>query len=152
MFEQAIAIAREVPAYYLLTDSLIDLAESYRALNQPERVFQHLQEAEEIATRENYQSQLGEIERTRGMYYYIISDYNTAFQHFILYCHHMALHNTTEFSIAVRRSTDSLMGVPKDVLPVVTQEMSHYWTSHHLEEDYPELVDAFEELDELMVL
>jgi len=152
LFEQAIAIAREVPAYYLLTDSLIDLAESYRALNQPERVFQHLQEAEEIATRENYQSQLGEIERTRGMYYYIISDYNTAFQHFILYCHHMALHNTTEFSIAVRRSTDSLMGVPKDVLPVVTQEMLQYWTSHHLEEDYPELVDAFEELDELMVL
>jgi tetratricopeptide (TPR) repeat protein len=152
LFEHAIAIARQVPAYYQLTENLIDLANAYLDLNQPEHVFQHLQEAEEIATRENYQSQLGEIERMRGEYYYQIDNYNTAFQHFALYCYHMALHNTTEFSVAVRRSTDSLMGVPKDVLPVVTQEMLNYWTSHHLEKTYPQLVNAFEELDELMVL
>jgi tetratricopeptide (TPR) repeat protein len=152
LFEQAIVIAREVPAYYQLTESLLDLAKSYLSLNQPERVFQYLQEAEEIATKENYQSQLGEIERMRGEYYYQMSDYNTAFQHFALYCHHMALHNTIEFSIAVRRSTDSLMGAPKEALSVVAQEMLNYWTSHHLEEDYPELVTAFEELDDLMVL
>ena len=39
-FEQAIDIARQVPAYYQLTESLIDLANSYLSLNQPERVFQ----------------------------------------------------------------------------------------------------------------
>jgi tetratricopeptide (TPR) repeat protein len=152
LFEHAITLARQVPAYYQLTENLIDLAKSYLSLNLPERVLQYLQEAEEIATKENYQSQLGEIERMRGEYYYQIPDYHTAFQHFALYCHYMALHNPTEFSIAVRRSTDSLMSVPKEVLPVVTQEMLNYWTSHQLESDYPELINALDELGDLMVL
>jgi tetratricopeptide (TPR) repeat protein len=152
LFEHAITIAREVPAYYLLTESLIDLADSYLSLNLPERVFQYLQEAEEIATKEHYLSLLGWIERTRGNYYYKIQDYDAAFQHFVLYCHHMALYNTTDFSIAVRFSTDNLMGVTKDVSPVITRQMLDYWTSHQLEENYPEFVNAFEEIDDLMVL
>jgi tetratricopeptide (TPR) repeat protein len=152
LFEQAIAIARQVPAYYQLTESQIELANSYLYLNQPVYVFQHLQEAEEVATRERYLSLLGLIERARGEYYYKIQDYDEAFQHFVQSCHHMALHNTIEFSIAVRLSTDSLMGVPKDVLPIVTRKMLDYWHSHQLEEDYPELVEAFREIDDLMVL
>ena len=152
LFERAITIARQVPAYYQLTESLIGLANSYLYLNQPERVFQYLQEAEEIATREHYLSQLGLIERMRGEYYYKLPDYNTSFHHFVLYCHHMAQYNTIEFSTAVRSCTDALMSVPKDLLPVFTQEMLNYWTSHQLEGDYPELVNAFKELDDLMVL
>lgn len=142
----------QVPAYYQLTESLIELADSYLSLDQPEHVFQHLQEAEEIATRESYPSLLGWIERTRGNYYDKIHDYNAAFHHFVLYCDHMAHYNTTQFSIAVRYSTDALMRVPKDVLPLITRNMLDYWHSHQLEEDYPELVEAFKEIDDLMVL
>jgi hypothetical protein len=64
----------------------------------------------------------------------------------------MARYNTSEFSIAVRHSTDALMGVPKDVLSVITRKMLDYWHVHQLEEDYPEFVEAFEEIDDLMVL
>ena len=88
----------------------------------------------------------------RGEYFYIKGNHNTAFQHFVLYCDHMAHYNTIEFSIAVRRSTDALIGIPKDVLSVVTRQMLDYWHSHGLEKDYPELVEAFEEIDDLMVL
>ncbi len=84
LFEQAIAIARQVPAYYQLTESLIDLANSYLSLDQPERVFQYLQDAEEIATREHYPSLLGWIEKTRGEYYY--KNYMTYNDSFSAFC------------------------------------------------------------------
>lgn len=152
LFELAISIARSVPAYYQLTESLIDLAKAFLSLEQPELVFQYLNDAEEIATREHYQLLLGVIEQIRAEYFYLNKDYDTAFNHFTLYCHHMAQYNTTELSIAVRRSTDALMGAPKDIKPIVTRKMVDYWNTHQLAKDHPELINAIEEIDNLMVL
>ena len=152
LFEQAIAIARQVPAYYQLTESLINLADTVEHLNQGDRVQQLLQEADNIATKENYLSLLGLIEYAKGYKKYRNRDYMQAFQHFVLYCEYMSQYNSTEFSTAVERVVDALLDIPKDVVPAIMHEMLTYWTTHQLDKTYPELMQAFEEIDTLMTL
>jgi tetratricopeptide (TPR) repeat protein len=151
-FEQAIVTARRVPDYYQQTESLVDLADALGRLEQAERAQQPLQEAEDIATREEYVFLLGLIEQTRGEICYRAGDYMMAFQHFVLYCGHMAHYNSSEFSIAVRKLVDALLGVPKSDVPAIVQEVLTYWTSHQLDKDYPELIRAVEDAHDFMFM
>ena len=152
LFEQAIAIAQQVPDYYQQTESLIDLADALDHLQQKERVQQSLQEAEEISIQENYLDLRGLIEKTRGEINYRNGEYDAAFHHFALYCHHMALYNSSEFSKAVQRVVDALLEVPREKVPALAQEILTYWTTKQLNKSYPELISAFEEVDALMAI
>lgn len=149
-FEQAIDYARQIPDYYQQTESLIDLADALDHLGRKERVEQILQEAEAIATRENYFNLLGQVEKMRGEIDYHAKDYSAAFLHFAAYCHYMAVYNDTEFKIAVRKVVDALLGVPNSDVPSIAQELLIYWTTQQLDTKYPDFMQAFGEIDDLM--
>ncbi len=151
-FEQAIGVAELVPDYYQQTESLIDLAHVQINLEQHERVPSLLQEAEGIASRENYLSLLGSIEQMRGDIDYRAGNYTRAFHHFALYCHRMAEYNSTGFNRAVQNVVDALLDVPKHEIPAIVDGLLTYWRDHQLDRDYPELMHAFEEIDYVMIL
>jgi len=151
-FEKAVEEAQSVPDYYQQTESLIDLADALQYLKEGERAQKLLQEAENIATKENYVFLLGLLEKSRGQIYYGTRDYQRAFEHFVLYCHHMADYNFSAFSTAIQKVVDVLLDIPKGEVPVIVKELLTYWTTHQLNEEYPELVQTFEEIDNLMVL
>jgi tetratricopeptide (TPR) repeat protein len=149
-FERAIEFARQVPDYYQETESLIDLADASDYLARKKQSQQFLQEAEDIAARENYPYLSGLIEKTRGEIDYRVKEYKAAFQHFVLYCQWMARYNNLELDIAVQKVIDALLGVPENMAPVFVQEMITYWKEQHLDQHYPALIQAFEEIDTLM--
>ena len=149
-FERAISHARQASDYYQQTESLIDLADALEHLEQRKRIQDILQEAEETATRENYFYLLGRVEHLRGEIDYRAKDYSVAFTHFAMYCHHMALYNDSEFKTAVNKSVDALLGISKHEVLLIAQELLAYWTTHQLETQYPDFVQAFEEIDDLM--
>ncbi len=64
----------------------------------------------------------------------------------------MALYNTSELIIAIRKVIDALLDVPKSDVPSIVQELLAYWREHQLNQDYPELIEAFQEVDDLIVL
>ena len=131
---------------------MIDLADALQHLEQQERVLQILQEAQDIATRENYFKLLGRVEQMRGEACCSLKDYVTAFQHFALFCKYMAFYNASELSISIRKVIDVLLDVPKSEVPSIVQELLTYWKTHILDADYPELIEPFQEVDTLMVL
>ena len=151
-FEQAIEIAESIPDYYQQTENLLDLAEVLTNVDQDERALRHLQEAEAIASRENYVALLGSVEQKRGDIDYRAGSYAQAFQHFVLYCHRMAEYNSTAFNQAVQHVVDLLLDIPKDKIPGTVEEVLTYWNDHQLEKEYPGLIHAFEEIDEIMIL
>jgi tetratricopeptide (TPR) repeat protein len=150
-FEQAIALARPIPDYYQQTESLIDLAASLAHLDQDASVAEILGEAEEIATRENYQLLLGQIEKNRGEMSYAREAYSDAFLHFVRYCHHMALYNSLEFNVAVQKVIDAMLSMPEGSILTITQAIRAYWTTHDLDEEYPGLLEALQEIEDFMV-
>jgi tetratricopeptide (TPR) repeat protein len=151
-FEKAIQEAQSVPDYYKQTESLIDLADTLEHLEQGERPQKLLQEAEDIATKENYLFLLGHIEKIRGQIDYGAGDYPMAFRHFVLHCHHMADYNFSEFSTAMQKVVDALLDVPKGEVPSLLEGLLTYWTTQQLNEKYPEFLQTFEEIHNLMVL
>lgn len=150
-FQQAIVQSDRVFDYYQQTESLIDLANIFRHEREEEHMEVTLQRAHEIASKENYYRLLGRIEQMRAEAAYSKQNYAAAFEHFALYCHDMALYNAIELSIAVRSITDALLGVPKAMVPTLVQELLDYWTTHQLNDKYPLLVQALEEVDELIM-
>jgi tetratricopeptide (TPR) repeat protein len=150
-FERAISIAQALPDYYQQTESLIDLANTLEHLKQENRVQHILQSAENIAIRENYLLLLGQIEYTRGELYYKDRQYKQAFDHFALYCHYMAQYNFVKFRKAVHEVVDILLRIPKDEVSAIVQEMLIYWKMHQLDQNYPELIQTLEEIDDLMI-
>ena len=112
---------------------------------------QYLQEAEDISVRENYENLLGQIEQVKGEIDYRAGRYPSAFQHFTLYCHHMAQYNFSEFNAAVQKVIDALLGVPKNYIPAIVQDVLAYWAAQQLDKVYPELTQAFEEVNDIML-
>lgn len=148
--QEAIALAREIPDDYQQTESLIDLANIYRVSDLEQNIETILQEAEAIATRENYLFLLGKIAQTRGEIYYHSADYHSAFTQFALFCHFMARHNNFEFGIAIRRVYDAIIGLPNEQVQPVVATIQQYWEHHHLNELYPALPEAISEIEDLM--
>lgn len=150
-FEEAISNARSASDYYQQTECLIHLATILNYSQKVEQMQQILREAEKIAHRENYFNLLGWIEFTRGDIIFNDKDYKTAFQHFALYCTYMAQYNSSEFKKAVQKLIDALLNVPKDAIPSIVQDLLAYWTSHKLDEEYPEFMNIKEVTDTLMM-
>lgn len=151
-FEQAITAARQILDYYQQTENLIDLADALGHLEQKEHALQFLQEAEVMAIQENYADLRGQIEEKRGAMAYGAKEYELAFRHFILYCHHMSEYNFLVFKAAVHRVVDAILGIPKEIAPMILQEMLTYWSTQQLDKSYPELIQALEEVENLMTL
>lgn len=151
-FEQAIDAAKSASDYYQQTESLIDFANVAEHVKQTGLVNQFLQEAEEIAKRENYLLLLGQIEHIRGETNFRTEEYPGAFQHFALYCHYMAQYNLAEFNSAVQKVIDALLEMPKEIVPEIVEQLLVYWSNHQLDKSYPELMKIKEVEDTLMML
>ncbi len=151
-FEQGIMAARQVSDYYQQTEGLIDLADALRHLGEDARIQQALQEAEDLASRENYFYLLGRVEQMRGEICYSAGEYAMAFQHFVLYCRCMAHYNAREFSVAVRKVVDALLGVPGGEVLSIVEALRAYWITNHLDKEYPEMIRALEEMNEFMII
>src|SRR5579884_927913 len=83
---------------------------------------------------------------------YRAGKFDPAFYHFALYCHRMALYNSSELNTAMQRVVDDLLEVPREMVPALAQEILDYWTTNQLDKSYPELMSAFEEVDALMAI
>lgn len=149
-FIEAIRVARQVPDYYQQTESLIDLAGILKQLGQDELVKQSLLEAEAIASEANYPSLLGRIESFRGERDYAARAYVEAFQHYVVYCRHMAQYNAAEYTVALQKVTDALLGIPRSEVPAIVEKITVYWKEEHLEQEYPNFIEVFENISELM--
>ena len=149
-FEQAMQRAQQVADNYQKVESLIYLAECLAAQNQETRSQQLLLEAEQNARERSYYELLGRIEFRRGETLYHLNEFRQAFQHFVAYCHYMTLYNYAEYSVAVRRVIDALIGVVGEDAEIILQEIALYWEKHQLNKEYPELIAACEEIRELL--
>ncbi|GCF08431.1 tetratricopeptide repeat protein [Dictyobacter arantiisoli] len=152
LFERAITEAALVPDYFQQTESLIDQGITARALGQLEQNTFYLQEAEELATNENYVALLGNIEKERAEIQYQQGQYEQAFQHFSHYCHHMAEYNQNEFINAIQRTIDALLGLPQAAMAAAVQVLLDYWQSQQLEETYPALIKRVTDLRNWMFI
>jgi tetratricopeptide (TPR) repeat protein len=149
-FEQAIRRAQQVADNYQEVENLIYLAECLAAQNQEGRSQQVLLEAERNAREHSYYELLGRIEYRRGETLYHLNEFRQAFQHFVAYCHHMTLYNYTEYSVAVRRVIDALIGTIGKDAEVILDDIARYWEKQQLSKEYPELIAACEEVKELL--
>jgi tetratricopeptide (TPR) repeat protein len=149
LLDEAISYATQTFDNYQLVECLIDLARIFIQQDKVEQALQHLRQAEDVALRETYFQLLGTIEYRRGDIAYKAGAYEEAFQHFVLSCHHMTNFNDTEYSIAIRKVLDALLGIPRDKVPGIIQVLKIYWKEHGLEKRYPELLSACEEMDNL---
>ena len=149
-FEQAIQRAQQVADNYQRVESLIYMAECLAVENEEDRSQQLLLEAEHSALERSYYELLGRIEYRRGEKLYHQNEFIQAFQHFVAYCHYMTLYNYAEYSLAVRRVIDALIGpVGKDA-EIILKDITVYWEKHQLNKAYPELLAACEEVRELL--
>lgn len=148
-FKEAISYAVQTFDNYQHVECLIDLGRAFIEQGHIDQALQNLKQAEDIALQENYFQLLGVIEYTRGGIPYRAEQYAEAFQHFVLYCHHMANFNKAQYNVAVRRVVDALLGIPGEARPGIIIELETYWKAHRLDKDYPELLDACEEMSDL---
>jgi tetratricopeptide (TPR) repeat protein len=153
-FEQASELAQQIRNDYQWTDNLIYLADALERLGQQEQAEQAWRQAEKLALREDhyYYYLLGKGERAKAEFSYSKREYARAFDHFARYCHYMAQHNPVEFNTAIRATLDALYGVPKDQVAPLVDILSSYWKTNQLNEEYPELPEAVEEADELLMI
>ena len=86
----------------------------------------------------------------QGDILYHQQDLRSAFQHFVAYCRYMALYNKGEYNDAVQRLVDALIGVTnQEEARLILHDITNYWKEHGLDEEYPELLVASEEIKEL---
>jgi tetratricopeptide (TPR) repeat protein len=146
--QRAIIRARQVPDNVQLTESLIDLAKVLDQMDQEEEAKTLLQEAEEIADREQYANSRAAIELIRAETALRQMHYHEVFRHLEQYCYHTLQHNTSEYSAAVRKTIDVLLTVPAAEQAAIIQELIDGWTSRGLADRYPELIEACKEFQE----
>jgi tetratricopeptide (TPR) repeat protein len=146
--QRAIASAQQVPDYFQLTESLIDLARVRAQMQQEDEATSLLQQAEEIARREQYENSYAAIELIRAETALRRQCYDEAFRHLEQYCYHMLLHNTNDYSVAVRKLTDVLLTIPATEQSAIIQQVVASWTARGLADRYPELIDACQEVQE----
>jgi tetratricopeptide (TPR) repeat protein len=146
--QQAIARARQVPNYLQLTESLVDLARVMQEIEQEGEVRTLLQQAEEIAAREEYEGLYADIELIRAEAALHQKRYPEAFRYLEEYCYHTLQHNTSEYRVAVRKTIDVLLTVPVAEQSVIIQELIDRWMSRGLADRYPELIEACKEVQE----
>jgi tetratricopeptide (TPR) repeat protein len=153
-FERASALAQQIRNDYQWTDNLIYLTDALERLGQHEQAEQTWQQARKIALREDhhYYYLLGKGERAKAEFSYSKREYTAAFDHFARYCHYMAQHNPVEFNAAIRATLDALYGVPKDQVTPLVDILSSYWETNQLGEKYPELLEAVEEANALLMI
>ncbi len=151
-FKRAINAAQEFHDSYQLAESLIELTGALEHLNQHSAAQRAWQDAREIVQREDYAYLLGRSEVILADVAYSRQTNQLAFTHYIAYCHYMALCNSVTYSKALRKMTDNLLGVPIDQISPIVDLLVSYWGKHGLNEKYPELIDACEEVKNLMVL
>lgn len=149
-FTQAAEIASQVPDFYQQTENLIDLAKCLEQLEEHEFAKQNLQQAETIASEANYLSLLGAIAYQRGEKEYAAQTYDRAFQYFAVYCRYKAQYNTTEYITALQKVTDSLLDIPRKEAQTIVKDIIQYWKTEQLDQEYPDFVEAFENVGELM--
>ncbi|TMC15380.1 MAG: tetratricopeptide repeat protein [Chloroflexi bacterium] len=153
LFEQAMQRAQQVTDNYQAVESLIYLAECLAVQSQEIRSQQFLLEAEQNARERSYYDLLGRIEHRRGETQYHLDNFQQAFQHFVAYCHYMTLYNYGEYTSAVQRVIDALIGVTSIIgqnAELIVNDMARYWEHHQLNKEYPELIAACEEVKELL--
>jgi tetratricopeptide (TPR) repeat protein len=149
-FEQAIQRAQQVADNYQKVESSIYLAECLTAQNQEDRSQQLLTEAEQNALECSYYDLSGHISYIRGENLYYLGEFRRAFQHYAVYCHYMTLYNYAEYGIAVQKVIDALIGIIGKDVETILDDIALYWEKHQLNEEYPELIAACEEVRELL--
>ncbi|HLG76423.1 MAG TPA: tetratricopeptide repeat protein, partial [Ktedonobacteraceae bacterium] len=151
LFEQAIAAAVPVPDYYQQVENKLDLADAVSRIGDYEKSQQLFAEAEAMARVENYVQFLAQVEQRQAELEYRRGEYHEAFRHYALYCQRLAEYNHTAFIAAVQYIVDVLLDIPRSQVAQVVQDLKSYWTELQLNEKYPELVQAIEEIDSLML-
>jgi tetratricopeptide (TPR) repeat protein len=146
--QRAIGRARQIPDNVQLTESLIDLAKVVDQMGQEDEVRGLLQEAEEIAEREQYTNLRAAIELIRAEAALRQMRYHEAFRHLEQYCYYTLQYNTSEYSTAVRKTIDVLITVPSTEQSVIIQELIDGWISRGLADRHPELIEACKEFQE----
>jgi len=147
-FEQAIDSARQVHDDFQYTESLVDLAETLRYMGKQEQAQKILQEAETISLRWNYFHLLGRAAEFQGDIDYNAGRYWDAFIHYRNYCYNMARRNVLEYSKALRKLIDQLVGIPTDQIHPIVDALIAYWSQQHMDKDYPDFVNACKEVDD----
>jgi tetratricopeptide (TPR) repeat protein len=146
--QRAIKEAQQLPDYFLLTESLIDLARVMQQMKQEDEVGTLLQQAEEIAEREQYAKSRAAIEFIWAEAALHQMHYHKAFRHLEQHCYYMLQHNTREYGMAIRKTIDVLLTIPPAEQAVTIQELIDGWTSRGLAERHPELIAACKEIQE----
>jgi len=127
-FEQAIDIAKRVHDEHQYAESLVDLAETLKHIDQQQRAQQLLLEAKKLSLKWNYFHLLGRAAEFQGDTDYNAGRYQDAFIHYREYCHNMARRNTLEYGKALRKLTDQLVAVPRDQLHPIVDALIAYWS------------------------
>lgn len=146
--QQAIETAKRVPDYFQLVESLIDLAKVMGQLEREDEAAKLLQEAEEIAEREQYAGLHATIEQIRAETALLHGQHREAFRHLEQHCYYALQHTSSDYSAAVRRTTDALLAIPVGEQAAIIQQLIDSWTERGLAERYPELIDACKEIQE----
>ena len=147
-FQRAIKLARELPDYFQLVESLIDLARVMEQTEKEDEAEALLQQAEAIAAREQYRNLYAAIELIRAETALYQRRYSEAFRHFEQHCYYAFQHTLSSYNIAVRSTTDALLTVPAAEQSRIVQQLIDNWTSRGLAESRPELIAACKEVQE----
>lgn len=147
-FEQAIDIARKVHDDHQYTESLVDLAEALKHMDQQERAQELLLEAKTMSLKWNYFHLLGRAAEFQGDIAYNASRYRDAFIHYGEYCYNMAWRNALEYGKALRKLIDQLVGIPTDQLHPIVDALIAYWSEQHMDKDHPDFVNACKEVND----
>jgi tetratricopeptide (TPR) repeat protein len=150
--EKAILRAREVHDDYQQAESLIDLAATYARMGRYDDVLPLLTEAETITSEYNYYYLWGLIELERGDIASLLQKREEAFRHFAKSCYYMALYNPVEYEKAVRDIVSKLLVLPYSQISTVLQDLLTYWQTLPLGEKASPLIDALEEVQQLLGL
>lgn len=147
-FEQAIESARQVHDDFQYTESVVDLAEALKHMGKEEQAEKLLQEAETISLKWNYFHLLGRAAEFQGDLDYNAGRYWDAFIHYREFCYYMARRSVPEYSKALRKLINQLVGIPTKQLHPIVDALITYWSERHMDKDYPDFVNACKEVDD----
>ncbi|GAC1623854.1 MAG: hypothetical protein NVS4B9_15370 [Ktedonobacteraceae bacterium] len=150
LFQQARDRARETSDFYQQVEALVDLANALEKNGQSEQADQTLREAEGIATPYKYYYLLGLIENMRAEREYRHKNYQIAFSHFGQYCHHMLQFNPIEYEKAVRTTIERLGALPDADFKTEWSQLFDFWHDLNLAEKKSQMLDALEDVRDIM--
>ena len=111
-----------------------------------------LAEAESITEKYNYYFLWGLIELERGDMASLLQKRKEAFHHFANSCYYMALYNPLEYEKAARDTVNKLLMLPRSEVSTVLQDLLTHWSTLPLGEQNTLLLQALEEVQELLGL